>query len=56
MSATVAAKILFGALDEMATNWMLSRRHYSLENDADTVIDLFLNGVGDRSHALGGTA
>src|SRR2546423_8857312 len=25
---TVAAKILFGALDEMATNWILSRRRY----------------------------
>lgn len=55
VSATAAAKILFGALDEMATNWMLSRRHYPLENDADTVIDLFLHGVGDRSPAIGGT-
>ena len=40
----------------MATNWMLSRRHYALENDADTVIDLFLHGVGDRSRVAGGTA
>ena len=45
VSATTAAKILFGALDEMATNWMLSRRRYSLEGDADAVIDLFLHGV-----------
>jgi len=43
---TVAAKILFGALDEMATNWILSKRRYSLEADADTVVDLFMNGVG----------
>lgn len=56
ISATTAAKILFGALDEMATNWMLSRRRYPLENDAETVIDLFLHGVGDRSSAVGGTA
>ena len=28
--ATTAAKIFFGALDEMATNWMLSRRRYGL--------------------------
>ena len=48
VSATTAAKILFGALDEMATNWMLSRRRYSLEGDADAVIDLFLNGVHRR--------
>lgn len=56
VSATSAAKILFGALDEMATNWMLSRRRYSLEADADTVIDLFLNGVGTRPGSAGGTA
>ncbi len=43
--ATVAAKILFGALDEMATNWILSRRRYSLVSDADAVLDLFLHGV-----------
>ena len=42
---TVAAKVLFGALDEMATNWILSRRRYSLESEADAVLDLFLNGV-----------
>src|SRR5215510_15122444 len=42
---TSAAKIFFGALDEMATNWMLSRRRYALEADADPVLDLFLNGV-----------
>lgn len=56
VSATAAAKILFGALDEMATNWMLSRRKYPLADDADTVIDLFLNGVGSRPQVMGGTA
>jgi TetR/AcrR family fatty acid metabolism transcriptional regulator len=45
INATVAAKIIFGALDEMATNWILSRRRYSLEADADAVIDLFVNGA-----------
>src|SRR5438445_5985728 len=42
---TVAAKILFGALDEMATNWIPSRRRYSPEAEADVVVDLFLNGA-----------
>jgi TetR/AcrR family transcriptional regulator, fatty acid metabolism regulator protein len=42
---TSAAKIFFGALDEMATNWILSRRRYSLAAEADAVIDLFVNGV-----------
>jgi TetR/AcrR family fatty acid metabolism transcriptional regulator len=56
VSATVAAKILFGALDEMATNWMLSRRRYSLEADADAVIDLFLHGVHRHPPVPGGAA
>jgi len=45
---TAAAKILFGALDEMATNWILSGRRYSLEADAEPVVDLFLNGARAR--------
>jgi TetR/AcrR family fatty acid metabolism transcriptional regulator len=43
---TLAAKALFGALDEMATNWILTQRKYPLAAQADEVIDLFLNGVG----------
>src|SRR6266705_2022158 len=30
LNAKVVAKILFGALDEMATNWILSKRRYKL--------------------------
>ena len=45
LKPTIAAKVLFGALDEMATNWILSTRRYALEPEADAVIDLFLNGV-----------
>src|SRR5881394_3614024 len=41
----VVAKILFGALDEMATNWILSKRRYKLAPMADQVLDIFLNGV-----------
>jgi TetR/AcrR family transcriptional regulator, fatty acid metabolism regulator protein len=48
INAMLAAKVFFGALDEMATNWILSRRRYSLEADADTVVDLFLNGARIR--------
>jgi TetR/AcrR family transcriptional regulator, fatty acid metabolism regulator protein len=45
LNATSVAKMFFGALDEMATNWILSRRRYSLEADADLVVDLFLRGA-----------
>ncbi len=48
VSATTAAKALFGALDEMATNWILSRRRYALAGEADAVVDLFLTGVVKR--------
>lgn len=49
IAPTLAAKVFFGALDEMATNWMLSRRRYSLAAQADTIVDLFVNGVAPRS-------
>jgi TetR/AcrR family transcriptional regulator, fatty acid metabolism regulator protein len=45
LNAKVAAKIFFGALDEMATNWIISKRSYKLEPMADVVMDVFLNGV-----------
>jgi TetR/AcrR family fatty acid metabolism transcriptional regulator len=48
VGATIAAKVLFGALDEMATNWILSRRRYSLVSQAGTVVDLFVNGVRSK--------
>src|SRR5947209_3669299 len=48
IKATAAAKMFFGALDEMATNWILSRRRYALEADADAVVDLFINGARAR--------
>ena len=45
LNAKVVSKILFGALDEMATNWILSKRRYKLGPMADQVLDIFLNGV-----------
>src|SRR6266852_2110727 len=48
LNATVAAKILFGALDEMATNWIISKRSYKLEPMAEVVMDVFLNGVSAK--------
>src|SRR3954468_8637825 len=48
LKPTAAAKMLFGALDEMATNWILSKRRYALEADADAVVDLFVNGARAR--------
>jgi TetR/AcrR family transcriptional regulator, fatty acid metabolism regulator protein len=46
INPTLAAKLFFGALDEMATNWILSRRRYSLAGEADAIVQLFVGGLG----------
>jgi TetR/AcrR family fatty acid metabolism transcriptional regulator len=48
LNAKLVSKILFGALDEMATNWIISKRNYKLEPMADVVMDVFLNGVSAK--------
>ena len=53
-SPTLVAKMLFGALDEMATNWVLSERKYDLASDADAVIDVFVTGLGAARRASQG--
>ncbi len=45
INSQIAAKVLYGALDEMVTNWILSRKEYNLSDMADPVVDIFLNGV-----------
>jgi len=45
INPTVGAKLVFGALDEMATNWILSRRKYSLVAEADAIIDFLVGGL-----------
>ncbi len=45
LNATLAAKLFFGGLDEMATNWILSRRKYALASEADAIVDLFVHGA-----------
>jgi TetR/AcrR family fatty acid metabolism transcriptional regulator len=45
VNPTLAAKLFFGALDEMATNWILSRRRYSLVAEAEAIVELFVGGL-----------
>jgi TetR/AcrR family transcriptional regulator, fatty acid metabolism regulator protein len=45
VNPTFAAKLFFGMLDEMATNWILSKRKYSLASEADAIADLFVRGL-----------
>jgi TetR/AcrR family fatty acid metabolism transcriptional regulator len=48
LNPKLTAKILFGALDEMVTNWVLTHKRYNLISTAEPVIDVFLNGVSHR--------
>jgi TetR/AcrR family fatty acid metabolism transcriptional regulator len=48
LNAKIVAKVFFGALDEMATNWILSRRRYKLAPLADAALDIILDGVCTR--------
>jgi TetR/AcrR family fatty acid metabolism transcriptional regulator len=41
----VAAKILYGSLDEMVTNWILSKKDYPLAPMADEVMKIFFGGM-----------
>jgi len=41
----VATKVLFGAMDQVATSWVLGKRAYRLSDAADAVASIFLKGV-----------
>ena len=41
----IATKVLFGAMDQMATSWVLGKRGYRLVDTADAVATIFLKGV-----------
>ena len=41
----VAVKALFGAMDQMATSWVLGKRGYRLTATAAAVAEIFLRGV-----------
>ncbi|MBI4634826.1 MAG: TetR/AcrR family transcriptional regulator [Candidatus Rokubacteria bacterium] len=41
----VATKMLFGAMDQLATSWVLGKRAYRLTDAADAVAVIFLKGV-----------
>lgn len=45
LNPIICSKILFGALDEMVTNWILSKKKFELAPAAAQVLDVFFNGV-----------
>ena len=51
LSDKIAANCFYGALDEMATSWLLSDRDYSLGGAAEAVVDVILAGMETRPSA-----
>ncbi len=45
VDALFAAKVVFGILDEMATDWVLSKKNTRLASRSDPVSDLLLGGL-----------
>jgi TetR/AcrR family fatty acid metabolism transcriptional regulator len=45
LKPVVCAKMLYGALDEMVTNWILSSKSYPLAPMADEVLKVFFGGL-----------
>lgn len=45
LKAIVVAKMFYGALDEMVTNWILSKKRYPLAPMADEVVRIFFGGI-----------
>ena len=41
----IATKVLFGAMDQVATSWVLGKRAYRLSDAAEAVASIFLKGV-----------
>lgn len=44
----IAAKILYGALDETVTNWILSKKEYDLVPMAGEVLKIFFGGMAAK--------
>ncbi len=48
LNSKVVTKALFGMLDEMATNWVLSHNHHSLTAMVEPVLNIFFYGVSEN--------
>jgi TetR/AcrR family fatty acid metabolism transcriptional regulator len=57
ISPAIFKRMLFGALDELALQWVLSKKRYSLAAVAEQVTDIFVKGiaVGASGNAMAGT-
>ncbi len=49
LNPKIVAKVIFGALDEMVTNWVLSHHNFKLTPLVDPVMDVFLHGISSAA-------
>lgn len=47
LNVKLVRNLIFGAMDEAVTSWLISGRKYSLSDQADETLSFFLNGVSD---------
>jgi TetR/AcrR family fatty acid metabolism transcriptional regulator len=45
LPVAIATKALFGAMDQLATSWVLGKRTYRLAESADGLADIFVHGA-----------
>lgn len=45
LNVKLVRNLIFGAMDEAVTSWLISGRKYSLSDQADDTLSFFLNGV-----------
>lgn len=50
LDAGLARKVVFGALDEVVTRWVMTREDYSLSALAKPVLDIVMNGITSTPH------
>ncbi|MDJ0841174.1 MAG: TetR/AcrR family transcriptional regulator [Acidobacteriota bacterium] len=50
VDARLTAILLFGSLDELVTNWLLSERDYALVEMAGPMLDILLNGIAKKTN------
>jgi TetR/AcrR family fatty acid metabolism transcriptional regulator len=48
IKSVIAAKILYGALDEMVTNWVISNKPYPLAPMAGEILKIFFEGIAKK--------
>ncbi|GAB7386390.1 fatty acid metabolism transcriptional regulator FadR [Bacillaceae bacterium] len=50
LNVKLARFLLFGAIDEVVTSWLLGGQKFKLSEQVEDTIDFFLHGIGSQRH------